>query len=173
MSPMDKFLASVERRAYRTALLATGQRADALDIVQDSMLKLVQKYSDRQDDEWPALFHRILHNRITDFHRGSSKLWRWLPMRDSDNDEEDAIAELEDENQAEPLQHLTLTQDMNTVLQALEGLPWRQQQAFMLRAWEGFDTATCAGIMECSEGSVKTHYHRAQQTLRAALATQG
>lgn len=173
MSPMETFLASIEGRAYRTALLAVGQQADALDIVQDSMMKLVQSYPDRNEQEWPALFHRILHNRITDWHRGTSGRWRWLSLRGSDsaNDDDDdsEIAELADENEAGPLQHLSLTQDINKVLQALEGLPWRQQQAFMLRAWEGFDTRTCAEIMKCSEGSVKTHLHRAQQSLRATL----
>ena len=173
MSPMETFLASVERRAYRTALLAVGQEADALDIVQDSMMKLVQNYPDRNDQEWPALFHRILHNRITDWHRGATGRWRWLPLRGggsaNDDDDDSEIAELADENEAGPLQHLSLTQDMNTVLQALEGLPWRQQQAFMLRAWEGFDTRTSAEIMKCSEGSVKTHFYRAQQSLKSSL----
>ena len=173
MSPMETFLASVERRAYRTALLAVGQEADALDIVQDSMMKLVQSYPDRNEQEWPALFHRILHNRITDWHRGATGRWRWLPLRGggsaNDDDDDSEIAELADENEAGPLQHLSLTQDMNTVLQALEGLPWRQQQAFMLRAWEGFDTRTSAEIMKCSEGSVKTHFYRAQQSLKSSL----
>ena len=173
MSPMETFLASVERRAYRAALLAVGQEADALDIVQDSMMKLVQSYPDRNDQEWPALFHRILHNRITDWHRGATGRWRWLPLRGggsaNDDDDDSEIAELADENEAGPLQHLSLTQDMNTVLQALEGLPWRQQQAFMLRAWEGFDTRTSAEIMKCSEGSVKTHFYRAQQSLKNSL----
>ena len=173
MSPMETFLASVERRAYRTALLAVGQKADALDIVQDSMMKLVQSYPDRNEQEWPALFHRILHNRITDWHRGATGRWRWLPLRGSssanDDDDDSEVAELADENEAGPLQHLSLIQDMNTVLQALEGLPWRQQQAFMLRAWEGFDTRTSAEIMKCSEGSVKTHFYRAQQSLKSSL----
>ena len=173
MSPMETFLASVERRAYRAALLAVGQEADALDIVQDSMMKLVQSYPDRNEQEWPALFHRILHNRITDWHRGATGRWRWLPLRGggsaNDDDDDSEIAELADENEAGPLQHLSLTQDMNTVLQALEGLPWRQQQAFMLRAWEGFDTRTSAEIMKCSEGSVKTHFYRAQQSLKSSL----
>lgn len=181
MSPMETFLASIERRAYRTALVAVGQQADALDIVQDSMMKLVQSYPDRNEQEWPALFHRILHNRITDWHRGASVRWRWLPLRGgsnagsnagssaNDDDVDSEIAELADENEAGPLQHLSLTQDMNTVLQALDGLPWRQQQAFMLRAWEGFDTRTSAEIMKCSEGSVKTHFYRAQQSLKSSL----
>ena len=173
MSPMDRFLASVERRAYRTALLACGQHADALDIVQDSMLKLVQAYHDRPQSEWPALFHRILHNRITDWQRNAGKRWRWLPLRShsraNDDEDADAVAELADEHQAGPLQQLTLTQDTDAVMGAIETLPWRQQQALLLRVWEGFDTATTASIMDCSEGSVKTHVHRAQQTLRQVL----
>jgi len=173
LSPMDRFLASVERRAYRTALLACGQHADALDIVQDSMLKLVQAYHDRPQSEWPALFHRILHNRITDWQRNAGKRWRWLPLRSSsgadDEDDAEAAPEIVDEHQAGPLQQLTLTEDTDAVMGAIEALPWRQQQALLLRVWEGFDTATTASIMGCSEGSVKTHVHRAQEALRQVL----
>lgn len=169
---LDAFLASVERRAYRMALLATREPADALDIVQDAMLKLVQKYRTRPNLEWPALFQRILQNRILDWHRRQTRTQRWLVFlkpANEDDDAEDALAQVADEKEHNPANLLALANDMEILLQAVEALPIRQQQAFLLRAWEGLDTAATAAAMECSEGAVKTHYFRALQSIRAAL----
>lgn len=169
---LDAFLASVERRAYRMALLATHEHAEALDIVQDAMLKLVQKYAQRQHSEWPALFQRILQNKITDWHRRQTRTRRWFafsgPAQDDDEDE-DMMAQIADSREQDPPELLALAGDIDIVTQAVERLPLRQQQAFLLRAWEGLDVAATAAAMECSEGSVKTHYFRALQALRAAL----
>ena len=172
---LDSFLASVQRRAYRMALLATHENADAPDIVQDAMMKLAHNYQGRPAQEWPALFQRILQNRIMDWHRQRSRRHRWLPFlnRDSELDNEDNLDGLFEEMTEQPLQDpaklLDLANDMEVALKAVEALPIRQQQAFLLRAWEGFDVANTAAAMGCSEGSVKTHYHRAVNNLRQTL----
>ena len=66
---LDEFLASVEQRAYRIAMVALSEHDEALDVVQDTMIRLVNKYSERPPAEWRTLFFTILHNRITDSHR--------------------------------------------------------------------------------------------------------
>ncbi|MDB6061050.1 MAG: polymerase sigma factor [Verrucomicrobiaceae bacterium] len=173
---LDAFLASVEQRAYRMALLATRKSADALDIVQDAMLQLVQSYRTRPNNEWPLLFQRILQNRILDWHRQQTRQrrWFWQPQAalHEDDIEEDPIAQAQDPREGNPLELTQRAGEIEAVIAALEQLPLRQQQAFMLRAWEGMDVAETAAAMQCSEGSVKTHYFRALQTLRAALAQQ-
>lgn len=170
---MDAFLAQVERRAFRTALLTTKRAADALDIVQDAMLQLVQSYRTRPANEWPLLFQRILQNRVMDWHRQQSKQRKWfwqVPVNADDEEANDPIMDVIDEKEINPAEILARAQDIEQVIKVLEMLPLRQRQAFMLRAWEGFDVAGTAAAMDCSEGSVKTHYFRALQTLRAALS---
>jgi len=171
---LDAFLTGVERRAYRMALLATRQSADALDLVQEAMLKLVEHYRDRAADEWPALFQRILQNAILDWHRRQGRRRRWFGLQlvaqiVDDEEIEDPLAQLEDPRENDPAELLARADDIETVLRVIEQLPLRQQQAFLLRVWEGFDVAQTAQVMGCSEGSVKTHHFRAMQTLRAAL----
>lgn len=169
---LDAFLASVERRAYRMALLATHEPAEALDIVQDAMLKLVEKYRRRSHQEWPALFQRILQNRILDWHRRKTTTQRWrvfLRPSNDDDEAEDALEQFADPREHNPAELLARADDMDIVLKVVGALPIRQQQAFLLRAWEGLDTAATAAAMTCSEGAVKTHYFRALNTLRSAL----
>lgn len=170
---LDTFLASSERRAYRMALLATKRSADALDIVQDAMLQLVQHYRQRTPQEWPLLFQRILQNRILDWHRQQARQRRWFWQMGTialdGEDDEDPIAAIEDPRENNPQELLRRASDVETVLRIVEQLPLRQQQAFLLRAWEGMNVAETAAAMQCSEGSVKTHLFRALQTLRAAL----
>jgi len=167
---LDAFLAASERRAYRMALLATKRSADALDIVQDAMMQLVQHYRQREPQEWPLLFQRVLQNRILDWHRQQTRQrrWFWQPPP-PDEGEDDPLALIEDTREHNPQELLQRAGDMEIVLRAVEALPLRQQQAFLLRIWEGLDVAQTASAMQCSEGSVKTHLHRALQTLRAAL----
>ena len=170
---LDLFLASVEQRAYRTALLTTKKAADALDIVQDAMMQLVQHYADKNADVWPLLFQRILQNRIMDWHRQQQRHRRWFwqqQLAHDEDDEEDPLESLEDPRLENPAELAARAQDVKTVLDALESMPLRQRQAFILRAWEGLDVAATAVAMGCSEGSVKTHYFRALEFLRRALS---
>jgi len=168
---LDRFLASVEQRAYKMAQIATRGHEDSLDIVQDAMLALVQKYSHRPRDEWPPLFFRILQSRIRDWYRRQRVRTRWrvLPRGDHDDAGPDPLHAIPDPAQAGPLEMATLDESTDVVLRAIERLPMRQQQAFLLRAWEGLDVKSTAFAMRCSEGSVKTHYSRALKSLRAAL----
>ncbi|HET8707969.1 MAG TPA: RNA polymerase sigma factor [Pseudomonadales bacterium] len=168
---LDQYLRSVERRAFRVAEIATRNRADALDIVQDAMLKLVEKYGQHPANEWNALFQRILHSRIIDWHRRKTHRNKWLGWlsKDKDEEDEDIFESIPDSRNLSPERQLMLTLDTEIVINALQQLPIRQQQAFMLRIWEDMDGAQTAIIMGCSEGSVKTHLFRALNTLRAAL----
>ncbi|MDD5394231.1 MAG: RNA polymerase sigma factor [Thiothrix sp.] len=170
---MNNFLRGVERRAFVIARLATQDEDESLDIVQDAMFKLVQKYSSHPEAEWGALFHAILHSRINDWHRRQKVRNRWRVFfwaHDDEDDDglkpEDQVAQtqfLEPESQA-------LHEEMSeTMLSAVGQLPLRQQQALLLRAWEGYDISETAKIMRCSEGSVKTHYSRAIHSLREKL----
>ena len=167
---LERFLAGIERRAFRMAQFATGNRDEALDIVQDAMLALARLYSKRQPDEWGPLFHRILQSRIHDWYRRRRTQHRWLAWlgKDDDNDE-DPLAALPDPDARRPEEQLGNTRAGVALETALGALPLRQQQAFLLRTWEGLDVAATAAAMGCSEGSVKTHYSRAVHTLRELL----
>lgn len=151
------------------ARLATGNTDDALDIVQEAMLKLVQKYGARPEPEWGPLFHRILQSKINDWFRRAgirARLRGWLGPA---NTAVDPVAELPDEIERDPEQQLQSHRRIDKLEEAVHGLPVRQQQAFLLRTLEGLDVRQTARAMACSEGSVKTHYSRAVHTLREKL----
>jgi len=136
------------------------------------MLQLARAYADRPSQEWKPLFYRILENRIRDMQRRRTVRGRviaWLPFRgDEDEEEPDPIAQAPSP-EPQPVRRLELDEAVGALEKALGGLPRRQQQAFLLRALEGLDVAATAAAMGCSEGSVKTHYFRAVQALRAQL----
>lgn len=167
---LDRFLASVEKRAFRIAQIATSHSDDAFDIVQDAMFKLVEKYADRDEAQWQALFHRILQSRIRDWYRRNTVRNRfrcWLGG--NAGDEQDPMQGVADEAGRSPETELENAQSMDALDRALGNLPVRQQQAFILRVWEGLDVRETAKAMACSEGSVKTHFSRAVHSLRDAL----
>jgi RNA polymerase sigma-70 factor (ECF subfamily) len=173
---LDSFLASVERRAFRIARFALGNDDDALDAVQDAMLKLVSRYAKNPVSEWPALFHRILQNAITDIRRRSNVRKRWLSWfdqfghSDSEQDNVETDSYLVDELTPNGEWKLVLEQGLEQLDQAIDNLPAKQQQVFLLRCWEGLSTRDTALAVGCSEGSVKTHYFRALNRLKDALA---
>jgi RNA polymerase sigma-70 factor (ECF subfamily) len=168
---LNRFLASVEKKAFRMAQYAVKDVDEALDIVQDTMMALARRYADRPEAEWKPLFYRILRSRITDWHRRRQvrdRWFAWLKPRE-ENDAVNPIEQMPDGPGAEPPHRLELEMSIEKLSQAVEALPQRQQQAFLLRAWEGFDVKSTAKAMGCSEGSVKTHYSRALNNLRSAL----
>jgi RNA polymerase sigma-70 factor, ECF subfamily len=169
---LNRFLAGVERRAFRIARIALRHDQDALDAVQDAMLKLAQHYGRRDPAEWPALFHRILQNRVRDLQRRRQVRGRVMALLPWPRDAEDAVADpvaaLPDHTPGPAVQveNAALLQALET---AIHALPVRQREAFLLRSVEGLDVAATAIAMGCSDGSVKTHHFRALQALRARL----
>lgn len=160
---MDFFLKAIEKRAYKIAEFATSDRDEALDLVQNTMIKLVQRYAGRPEPEWTLLFYRILQNEIRDWKR---KAWiRGLFHQNDDN-----VDLIKDERlRSHPdrvIQQDTLSQKIHL---AIKRLPFRQQQVFLLRNYEGLDVNQTAKAMNCSPGSVKTHYSRALDYLREQL----
>lgn len=170
---LDAFLRDVGRRAHIIAELAVRDREAAMDIVQEAMLSLVANYRDREPAAWAPLFHVILQSKIMDHHRREARRKRWFgflgPANPDPDDDSDAMADVPELRSSDPARLLETAEDMDTVLAAVEALPLRQQQAFLLRAWEGLDTAQTAAAMDCSDGSVKTHYFRALAAIRQRL----
>jgi RNA polymerase sigma-70 factor (ECF subfamily) len=174
-APIEAFLREVEGRAYRIALVQIRDRDEALDIVQDAMIRLVQRYARRPSVEWPPLFYRILQNRIRDAQR-TRKVWsRVLSFfgGTASEDERDPLAEAPQPPAENPLERATAAEAMIALERALAQLPARQREAFVLRNFEGLDVAATAAAMSCTEGSVKTHYSRAVHRLREVLADHG
>ena len=170
---LEKFLAEIERRAFRMAQVALRDPDDALDAVQDAMLKLTRNYASRPSAEWRPLFYRILENGIRDLQRRRSvrkRFMAWLPgpKEDPDNEAQDPLDNVADAAPAIP-DALMQGQAMEKLESSLRALPPRQREAFMLRNFEGMDVAETATAMGCSEGSVKTHYSRAVHSLREQL----
>jgi RNA polymerase sigma-70 factor (ECF subfamily) len=169
---LDRFLAGVERRAFRIAQLSLGDRDDALDVVQGAMLRLARSYGGRPSEEWAALFFRILFNGIRDAQRRRSvrsRIFALLPGdRHGDDDAGDPFEQIAGGG-PEPDRQLMTDEAMQRLESALGELPSRQQQAFVLRCLQGMDVAETAKAMNCSEGSVKTHYFRAMHALRGKL----
>jgi RNA polymerase sigma-70 factor (ECF subfamily) len=168
---LDAFLSQVERRAFRLAELNLGNREDALDAVQDAMLRLVKHYRDKPAQEWTPLFWGILRRRIVDLQRRRkvrSIMVGWLGGgRDDDGDELPSWDPAD--NGPGPMDRLQDAQSYADMAAAVKKLPQRQREAFMLRVLEGLDVAETAQAMGCSEGSVKTHLSRAMQHLRDQL----
>ncbi|MEW6247379.1 MAG: RNA polymerase sigma factor [Nitrospirota bacterium] len=168
---LEQFLAGIERRAFRIAEIATGDVDEAMDLVQDAMFKLVQRYRRRDASEWGPLFHRILQSRIRDWYRRTQvrKRWRRWFWPSDDDAQEDPIEAIPDGSTG-PLDEQVQQKRAYAALEtAIRQLPLRQQQAFLLRAWEELDVKQTAAAMGCSEGSVKTHYSRAVHSLRKNL----
>ncbi|RDS83100.1 RNA polymerase sigma factor [Dyella monticola] len=168
---LDAFLASMERRAFRMAELHLGNREDALDAVQDAMLRLVKHYRSKPAGEWTPLFWGILRRRIVDLQRRRkvrSIVVGWLGGGHDDDGDELPAWEPAD-NGPDPLERLHGEQSYADMAVAVRKLPRRQREAFILRILEGLDVAETAAAMGCSEGSVKTHLSRAMQHLREQL----
>lgn len=180
---MSDFLASVERRAFKQCVYAVHEEQAALDIVQDSMMKLAEKYAQRPPAELPLLFQRILQNTIHDHFRRQKVRNTWTTLlssfgkgdeKDDDYDILETLSAKSDSNlAADPAKQFEQGQIVGMIEQALARLPARQRQAFLLRYWEELDVAEAAAAMGCSEGSVKTHCSRAVRALAEMLKAKG
>ncbi len=177
------FLQSVEKRAFKRTVYAVRSDDAALDIVQDAMIRLAEKYADRPAAELPLVFQRILSNATMDWFRREkvrSAVVQNLgdfdgdPDGDGDFDLLESLHLLDDTLGTESASDAVYrTQVMRLIEAELEALPARQREAFLLRYWEEFDVAETAAVMGCSEGSVKTHCSRAVHALAKALQNKG
>ena len=182
---ISDFLASVERRAFKQAVYAVREDEAALDIVQDAMLKLTEKYSDKPLAELAPLFQRILQNVIHDHFRRQKvrNLWTTLlsSLQSSGNDRDgsdfdplETFLPGESNEMAENSANLVESSQIVRIIEAeIQRLPNRQREAFIMRYWQDMDVAETAAAMGCSEGSVKTHCSRATHTLAIALRAKG
>lgn len=171
----------MERRAFKQAMFAVRNEETALDIVQDAMLRLAEKYGDRDAAEWPMLFQRILQNAIRDYYRRSKvrSMWTTLfsSLTSSDDEDEDPLETLasdaESDDPTTPHRSAERMQLLGIIEKEISRLPPRQREAFLMRYWEDMDIAETAAAMGCTEGSVKTHCSRATHSLAAALKAKG
>jgi RNA polymerase sigma-70 factor, ECF subfamily len=179
---LSDFLKSVEKRAFkRTAYAVRGDDA-ALDIVQDAMIRLAEKYADRPVAELPLIFQRILSNATMDWFR-RQKVRNAVMTNLSDFDGADEQGDFDLLETLEAVEGTLGTESASDavsrgqILALIDGqvaeLPARQREAFLLRYWEEFDVAETAALMGCSEGSVKTHCSRAVHALAKALRAKG
>jgi len=177
---LSDFLIAVERRAFKQTAYAVRDDHAALDIVQDSMMKLATKYGNNPVTEFPMLFQRILQNTMRDYWRRQKVRNLWTTLLSSfggsgeGGDERDPLDTIDVEDDSdEPSTKLARSQTIVLIERALEKLSARQREAFVLRYWEDMDVAETASIMGCSDGSVKTHCSRAVRALAAELKKQG
>ncbi len=179
---LSDFLKSVEKRAYKRSLYHVRDVDAALDIVQDSMMKLAEHYGHKPVQELPMLFQRILSNCTLDwFRRRKTRSALFTNLGDFESDDESNDFDLletlltgDDDPQTESAEKSTeRTQILAQIEVEIQALPARQREAFLLRYWEELDVAETAAAMGCSEGSVKTHCSRAVQALSKALRAKG
>jgi RNA polymerase sigma-70 factor (ECF subfamily) len=180
---LSDFLSSIEQRAFKQAVYAVRDDDAALDIVQDAMIKLAEKYGDRPASELPLVFTRILQNRIHDWFRRQKVRNAWVTLFSSmgkktdESDDFDPLESLSAPDDSEIHQDGSQKLEQSQLLQALESeiekLPVRQREAFLMRYWDELSITDTAKAMGCSEGSVKTHCSRASQTLAKALKLKG
>jgi len=179
---LNHFLANVEKRAFKRSYYHVRDEDAALDIVQDSMMKLAEHYGDKPADELPMLFQRILSNTTLDwFRRQKTKnaLFSNFNEFESNQNQDDfdvleILAPLEGHERSESAEDTVNSQQIVAEIETeIQKLPARQREAFLLRYWEELDVAETAAAMGCSEGSVKTHCSRAVAALSKALQARG
>jgi len=179
---LSDFLKSVEKRAFKRAIYAVRSDDAAVDIVQDAMVRLAEKYSDRPAAELPLIFQRILSNATMDWFRREkvrsavvTNLSEFNTADDGgDFDLLETLHALEDTMGTESAADaVSRTQILQLIDAEVAELPARQREAFLLRYWEEFDVGETAAVMGCSEGSVKTHCSRAVHALAKALKIKG
>jgi RNA polymerase sigma-70 factor (ECF subfamily) len=179
---LSDFLKSVEKRAFKRSVYHVRNEESALDIVQDSMMKLAEHYGHKPAAELPMLFQRILSNCTLDwFRRQKTRNTLFSNLSDFESEGEDGEfdllgtlnAQTESEQAENPETSAQRAQTLRAIENEIQELPGRQREAFLMRYWEELDVAETAAAMGCSEGSVKTHCSRAVQALGKALRAKG
>ena len=179
---LSDFLKSVEKRAFKRSVYHVRNEESALDIVQDSMMKLAEHYGHKPAAELPMLFQRILSNCTLDwFRRQKTRNTLFSNLSDFESEGEDGEFDLlgtlnaqsESEQAENPETSAQRAQTLRAIESEIQELPGRQREAFLMRYWEELDVAETAAAMGCSEGSVKTHCSRAVQALGKALRAKG
>jgi RNA polymerase sigma-70 factor (ECF subfamily) len=180
---LSGFLKSVEKRAFKRTVYAVRDDDAALDIVQEAMIRLAEKYGDRPAAELPLVFQRILSNATMDWFRRQrvrNAVIQNLSDFESDSDDGGDFDLLESLESAEGMlgaesaaESVSRAQILQLIELEVQQLPGRQREAFLLRYWEELDVAETASVMGCSEGSVKTHCSRAVHALAKALRAKG
>jgi RNA polymerase sigma-70 factor (ECF subfamily) len=180
---LSSFLAGVERRAFKQAAYAVRKDEAALDIVQDAMIKLAEKYGDKPAAELPMLFQRILQNTILDYFRREKVRNTWVSLfsglgrKNGDEEDFDILDTHESEEGSEAAESsfdkVERMQTLRLIDAEVQKLPPRQREAFLMRYWQDMDVAETAEAMGCSEGSVKTHCSRATHALAQSLKAKG
>lgn len=176
------FLKSVEKRAFKRTAFAVRDDESALDIVQDAMIRLAERYADRPSAEWPLLFQRILTNATMDwFRRQKVKNAVITSIEAAESPEDDSgfdlleyLAPQDETSGTESAADSAYRSQVMAIIESeISDLPARQREAFLLRYWEEMDVVETAQVMGCSEGSVKTHCSRAVHALARALKARG
>ena len=179
---LSDFLAGVEKRAFKQAVYAVRKDESALDIVQDAMIKLAEKYGDKPSAELPMLCQRILQNTISDFFRREKVRNTWVSLfssmsTTSDGEDFDVLEIYQNESENDTVESsaekLERAEVLGIIEEEVEKLPARQREAFLMRYWNDMDVAETAEAMKCSVGSVKTHCSRATHALAKALKARG
>ena len=176
---LSDFLKSVEKRAFKRSVYHVRNEEAALDIVQDSMMKLAEHYGDKPVAELPMLFQRILSNCTLDwFRRQKTRNALFSNMSDfevaGEDGDFDILEALHSGESSESAEDSTRrAQILREIEIEIQALPARQREAFLMRYWEEMDVAETAAAIGCSEGSVKTHCSRAVQALSRALTAKG
>jgi RNA polymerase sigma-70 factor (ECF subfamily) len=180
---LSDFLESVERRAFKQAVYAVRKDEAALDVVQDAMIKLAEKYGDKPAAELPMLFQRILQTTILDYFRREKVRNTWVTLFSGlapaagEHEDFDILETYEAEGGSEATESSADKVERMQILDLIDAevqkLPARQREAFLMRYWQDMDVAETAEAMGCSEGSVKTHCSRATHTLAESLKAKG
>lgn len=165
---LNQFFIAQEKKAYAIALMSLKNQDDALDVVQDVMIKFVEKYSKKKKQHWCSLFYRMIQNRITDFHRSNSQKKKYFSFFRND-EQENIVEQVADEKYVSALKQIDNDIKIERLQESLKTLSTRQLQAFICRIWDGLSVAQTAESMKCSQGSVKTHLFRALKQIKQQM----
>jgi RNA polymerase sigma-70 factor (ECF subfamily) len=166
---LNQFFIEHEKKAYSIAFMSLKNQDDALDVVQDVMIKFVEKYKRKKHSHWPPLFYRMIQNRVTDFHRKNTRNNKTFAK--INQEDENQLENIADENYVTALAQIQSEVKIEQINQVLNALPTRQLQAFLCRVWQELSVIETAKSMKCSQGSVKTHLFRALKHIRLQLNT--